>query len=509
MTLPQLFDLSFIGRRDRPALDWQGRTYTFGDLDVRSARLARVLAARGLEPGDRLAVYLPNQVALVDLYLACARSGFIFVPVNILYRGRELRHIVADCEPRALVAASAPDAAVPVWSVEELAAEAAAAAGPDGPGANGPRGTGDRATAAGPAGHGLHEDTPAVLVYTSGTTGAAKGAILTHGNLVANASNLVTAWQIGASDRLLLALPLFHVHGLGNGLHTWLASGCRLRLLPRFDRETIAGELLAFETTLFFGVPAMYARLLEVDEPQARAIGRRMRLFVSGSAPLPPAVFAAFRARFGHDILERYGMSETLMTLSNPCAGERRPGTVGFPLPGVSVRLVDAGGKPAGPGETGELWVRSPTVCAGYWRNPAATREAFVEGWFRTGDLAARSEDGYYTLKGRLSDLVISGGFNVYPREVEECLEEHPDVAEAAVVGRPDAIRGEVPVAFVVPRSGRALDPAALEAHCRARIASFKVPRAFTCVEALPRNALGKVQKHLLTPSREAPPDPA
>jgi malonyl-CoA/methylmalonyl-CoA synthetase len=504
MTLPQLFALSFIGRRDRPALDWQGRTYTFGDLDVRSARLARVLAARGLAPGDRLAAYLPNQVALVDLYLACARSGFIFVPVNILYRGRELRHIVADCEPRALVAASPPDVAVPVWSADELAAEAASA-----PEHGGPDGIGGGEAAAGPTGASLHEDTPAVLVYTSGTTGAAKGAILTHGNLVANASALVTAWQIDASDRLLLALPLFHVHGLGNGLHTWLASGCRLRLLPRFDRETIAGELVAFETTLFFGVPAMYARLLEVDEPMARAIGRRMRLFVSGSAPLPPPVFEAFRSRFGHDILERYGMSETLMTLSNPYAGERRPGTVGFPLPGVSVRLVDASGNPPAPGETGELWVRSPSVCAGYWRNPAATREAFVDGWFRTGDLAARSADGYYTLKGRLSDLVISGGFNIYPREVEACLEEHPDVAEAAVVGRPDAVRGEVPVAFVVPRPGRALDPAALEAHCRARIASFKVPRAFTCIEALPRNALGKVQKHLLPSSREAPPDPA
>jgi malonyl-CoA/methylmalonyl-CoA synthetase len=493
MTLPHLFDLSFVGRRDRPALDWQGRSYTFGDLDVRSARLARVLAARGLEPGDRLAVYLPNQVALVDLYLACARAGFIFVPVNILYRGRELRHIVADCQPRALVAAAAPpDVAVPVWPVDELEAEAAARRGHAGP----PGHAGE--SAAGPAAAPLHEDTPAVLVYTSGTTGAAKGAILTHGNLVANAAGLVTAWQISAADRLLLALPLFHVHGLGNGLHTWLATGCRLRLLERFDRETIAGELLAFETTLFFGVPAMYARLLEVDEERAREIGRRMRLFVSGSAALPPQVFEAFRARFGHDILERYGMSETLMTLGNPCAGERRPGTVGVPLPGVSVRLVDARGNPVGPGETGELWVRSPAVCAGYWRNPAATREAFVDGWFRTGDLAARSADGYYTLKGRLSDLIISGGFNIYPREVEECLEEHPDVAEAAVVGRPDAVRGEVPVAFIVSRPGCAPDPAALEAHCRARIASFKVPRAFTRVEALPRNALGKIQKHLL-----------
>jgi malonyl-CoA/methylmalonyl-CoA synthetase len=221
-----------------------------------------------------------------------------------------------------------------------------------------------------------------------------------------------------------------------------------------------------------------------------------MRLFVSGSAPLSAVVFEAFRERFGHAILERYGMSETLMNLSNPCQGERRPGSVGFPLPGVSTRIVDADGRDVEPGETGELLVRGPNVFAGYWRNPAATAAAFVDGWFRTGDLAARSDDGYYTLKGRRTDLIISGGYNIYPREIEEVLLELPGIREAAVVGAPDQRRGEVPVAYLVSEID--LDAAALDQACRRALASFKVPRGFVRVDVLPRTALGKVQKHLL-----------
>jgi malonyl-CoA/methylmalonyl-CoA synthetase len=343
-------------------------------------------------------------------------------------------------------------------------------------------------------------DTPAALVYTSGTTGRSKGAVLTHGNLVANAVNLVACWQITAADRLLLALPLFHVHGLGNGVCCWLASGCRTRLLPRFDHRTAVAEMLDFAPTVFFGVPTMYARLVETAEADARRIGAAARLFVSGSAPLDPQLLREFETRFGHVILERYGMTETLMTLGNPYAGERRAGTVGVPFPGVATRILDETGAPVAAGETGELWVRSSTVCAGYWRNEAATREAFAaDGWFRTGDLASRADDGYVTLHGRCSDLIIAGGFNVYPREVEECLLEHPQVAEAAVVGVPDRLRGELPVAYVVPRDPVAgVHATALDAHCRERLASFKVPRAFRAIEALPRNALGKVQKHLL-----------
>ena len=307
--------------------------------------------------------------------------------------------------------------------------------------------------------------------------------MLTHNNFAANAVNLLAAWQITDRDRFLLPLPLFHIHALGNGLHCWLLSGCRMRLLERFDHRTATRELLDFRPTLFFGVPTVYVRLLDTPVDAAREIGGAMRLFVSGSAPLPPQLFEQFRALFGHTILERYGMTETFMTIGNPYVGERRPGTVGFPLPGVSARIVD-----------GELFVKGPTVFAGYWGKPEATAAAFVDGWFRTGDLAERSDDGYVTLRGRKSDLIISGGFNIYPREIEEFLLEQPEVDEAAVVGVPDAVRGELPVAFIVGD----VDADELARRCREQLASFKVPRRFVRVEALPRTPLGKVQKHLL-----------
>jgi malonyl-CoA/methylmalonyl-CoA synthetase len=335
-------------------------------------------------------------------------------------------------------------------------------------------------------------------VYTSGTTGQPKGAVLTRNNLAANAENLVTCWKISQNDRLLLALPLFHVHGLANGLHCWLSSGCRLRLETRFDHTAAAGWFLEFQPTVFFGVPTMYSRMVEWPAAVTREIGRRARLFVSGSAPLPPALLDAFEQRFGHRILERYGMTETLMTLGNPLEGERRAGTVGLPFPDVSIRIVNAEGHGVRAGEIGELQVKGPTVFKGYWRREEATRQAFVDGWFRTGDLAEQAADEYVTLRGRASDLIISGGFNIYPREIEEFLLEQPEISEAAVVGIPDERRGEVPVAFLVLTAGAAVSEGELEARCRTHLASFKVPCRFSTVGSLPRNALGKVQKHLL-----------
>jgi malonyl-CoA/methylmalonyl-CoA synthetase len=269
-----------------------------------------------------------------------------------------------------------------------------------------------------------------------------------------------------------------------------------MRLLERFDHRTAAAEFLDFQPTLFFGVPTVYVRLLGFDADTARRIGGAARLFVSGSAPLPAEVLRDFESLFGHRILERYGMSETLMNMSNPYAGERRAGTVGLPLPGVSVRLLNSAGEPVEEGETGAVYLRGPNVFAGYWRREDATRDAFADGWFRTGDLATRSTDGYYTLCGRQSDLIISGGFNIYPREIEEFLQEQAEISEAAVKGVPDRARGEVPVAYVVAMAG--FDSAAMEERCRASLASFKIPRQFVVVDSLPRNALGKVQKHLL-----------
>jgi malonyl-CoA/methylmalonyl-CoA synthetase len=490
--LLDLFRASLVGRASTPGLDvgpagGPTRTLTFGEVDALSGRVARVLAGRGLGPGDRLAVQLPNGAEIVLLFLACLKSGVVFVPVNVLYRAREVGHIVGDAEPKAVVTtadrAGLVPAGMPTWGVDELTGEPA---DPSAPGRTGVAATGPR-----PAGVSTRDDQPAAIVYTSGTTGRAKGAVLTHGNLAANARTLVETWRITEADRYLAVLPLFHVHGLGNGLGSWLASGCRMRLVERFEHGKAAALFEEFRPTLFFGVPAIYVRLLDLREEAARRIGGRMRLFVSGSAPLPPAVFEAFRARFGHAILERYGMTETLMTISNPCDGERRPGTVGRPLPGVEVRIVGPDGGDAADGETGELLVRGPAVFPGYWRRPDATAAAFVDGWFRTGDVGDRSPDGYVTLRGRASDLVITSGFNVYPREIEDVLLEQPGVREAAVVGAPDERRGERPVAFF---SGDA-DAGALEAACRRELASFKVPAAFVRVDALPRNAMGKVQK--------------
>ncbi len=468
MNLRNWFDTAFGLRAHEPALEWQRATYTFGDIDVRSNRMARALQARGLTRGDRLGVYLSNSLDFIDLYLASIKVGLIFVPVNILYRERELSHILSDAEPKLFVTER---------ELPALRAEAAAQA------ADLPETT-------------LDGDAPAALVYTSGTTGVSKGAILTHNNFAVNAANLIQAWRITSADRFLLALPLFHVHALGNGLHCWLFSGCLMRLLERFEHEKAAAEFLDFRPTLFFGVPTIYVRLLETPPEVAREIGRSMRLFVSGSAPLPAQVLEEFRERFGHIILERYGMTETIMNISNPYDGERRPGSVGFPLPGIQVRIVDAEGRDVPDGETGELHLKGPNIFSGYWRRDDATRAAFVDGWFKTGDLGQRSADGYYTLSGRRSDLIIAGGFNIYPREIEEFLMEQPEVAEAAVVGEPDHVRGEVPVAYVVPRGEFSAE--VLEARCREKLASFKCPRRFVAVDKLPRNALGKVQKHLL-----------
>jgi malonyl-CoA/methylmalonyl-CoA synthetase len=486
MLLGDLFDLSLRGRADAVGLVHEGADHelqelTFGELRERADRLATSLRHRGLVPGDRVAVYLANRVEFVDLFLACVRAGLVLVPINVLYREREIAHIVADCEPRLVVTTAANGglfpAGVEVVDVDELSAEAEQSI----------------VTAHRPP---IDGDAPAAIVYTSGTTGRSKGAVLTHNNLAANATALVTCWRITSDDRYLAALPLFHVHGLGNGVCSWLVSGCRMRLVERFEAARALEWFRDFTPTLFFGVPTIYVRLLEVPPDEARDIGRRMRLFVSGSAPLPAHVLESFRDQFGHTILERYGMTETLMLTSNLYQGDRRPGTVGYPLPGVSMSIRDSSGTPLPAGEVGQVWVKGPTVFSGYWRNPEATVAAFHDGWFATGDLGEFDDDGCLTLRGRATELIISGGFNIYPREIEELLLEQDGVREAAVIGAPDERRGEVPVAYVVTDAG--VDVDRLRERCVQSLASFKAPRAIVRVDTLPRNAMGKLQKHLL-----------
>jgi len=491
MHLTALFDQSLLGRSNRSAVEYLDggalHSLTFGQVEARANQMARELTERGLTRGDRLCVHLANGMPFIDLFLACVRLGVVIVPINILYKERELRHIVMDSEPRAMVTHAKSDAlypeGVPRWPVEQLCDSAAR------------RSTERHLTP-------VEGDAPAAIIYTSGTTGTAKGAVLSHGNFVANGRNVTTAWQITDADRYLAVLPLFHVHGLGNGLHAWLISGCRMLLAERFDQKTAGVMFREFKPTLFFGVPTIYVRLLDpavISDADASSIGAAARLFVSGSAPLPAHVLEAFQTRFGHTILERYGMSESLMILSNPYDGERRAGTVGHPLPDVTVRLTDEANAPVADGDVGEVQVKSPALFSGYWHRADATRSAFTpDGWFHTGDLGVRAADGYYALRGRRGDLIISGGFNIYPREIEELLLEDTRVREAVVVGVADHARGEVPVAYIV--ADASLDNAELTARCAAQLASFKTPRAFVRVDALPRTALGKVQKHLLPP---------
>jgi malonyl-CoA/methylmalonyl-CoA synthetase len=488
MLLGDLFDLSLKDRADAIGLIADGPNgepieLTFGAISERATRIGQALSRRGLVPGDRVVAHLANSVEFLALFIASVKCGFVFVPVNILYREREIAHILDDADPTIVVTSTAGLALMPgreiVVDIGDLTREASALEG----GITRPA---------------IDGDAPVAIVYTSGTTGRSKGAVLSHNNFLANTAALVACWRITSTDRYLAALPLFHVHGLGNGVCSWLASGCCMRLVERFDAARVAGWFSEFRPTLFFGVPTMYVRLLELPPATARAIGDRMRLFVSGSAPLPANVVEAFRERFGHTILERYGMSETLMLTSNLLAGERRAGTVGYPLPGVSIAIRDTSGADVTAGTVGNVWVKGPTVFSGYWRNAAATDAAFRDGWFATGDVGQLDEQGCLTLRGRSTELIISGGFNIYPREIEEVLLELEGVREAAVVGAPDERRGEVPVAYVVTDAGVDLD--GLRDRCARSLASFKAPRAVVRVESLPRNALGKLQKHLLPP---------
>jgi malonyl-CoA/methylmalonyl-CoA synthetase len=478
----------------------EARTLSYADLHREAAHLAAGLQRWGLRKGDRVAFLAGNSPDFVIAYLAVIRLGAIVVSINPRYRRLELAHILADCAPRLLLTERA---LLPV--LDELGDAAASLEATLFVGELAP--WMDAEFAASPAV--VQGDDIALILYTSGTTGRSKGAMLSHNAVMATVTALLAAWAWQAEDRLLLVLPLFHTHGLVVGLHCALACGATVLLRPHFEAGETLSELLRGEASLFFAVPTLYVRLVEElrrRDGRERNVLASMRLFCSGSAPLAPETFAAFRELTGHTILERYGMTETGMNLSNPYAGERVAGSVGTPLPGVSMRIVRVGeGAPVDvlPGEQGELLVRGANLFSGYWNAPEKSAEAFSvdsEGrrWFHTGDLAQQdTATGRVTLLGRRHDLIISGGFNIYPREIEELLLGYPGIRDAAVAGVPHAEWGQVPVAWVV--CDGPLDVESLLAWCRTQMASFKAPREVQVVDSLPRNAMGKVQKNLLT----------
>jgi len=476
-SLPAAWGSRFAAEPERPVVHDGDRWHTAGDLDRRSRAAASRFARAGLGPGDRVVMSAATSYDLVVAHVAALRLGLVVVPVNGAYRAREIGAIVADCEPAAAVVDSEARGA----TVQELASGPVLVVDPavstlaDGPEPD--------LDACGP-------DDLALLCYTSGTTGSPKGAMLTHGNTLASCEALRLAWRWDEHDRLVLALPLFHVHGLGVGLHGTLLCGGSAVLLPRFDADAVFDAARAHDATLFFGVPTMYARL--AASPRAAELAG-LRLCVSGSAPLPASLHEELAVRAGVRVLERYGMTETIMNVSNPYDGERRPGTVGFPLPGVDLRLD----RSEDGDDAGEILLRGPNVFPGYWRREDATHAAFTDGWFRSGDIGELDADGYLSIVGRAKELIISGGFNVYPREVEDVLLAHPAVGEVAVVGEPSDEWGELVVAVVVP-AGEPPSEEALLAHAARDLAPYKRPRRVRFVDALPRNALGKVLRHEL-----------
>ena len=451
----------------------QGEQWTYADLRGRVAVATGHLQSAGVAPGDRVLCQIDKSPAGLVLYLATVAAGGVFVPLNTAYTGAEIDYFLEDADPALLILERGATAAGAVADARGIAVafpDALTAPGPEA--APVPRGPDDLAA----------------ILYTSGTTGRSKGAMLTHANLVSNARALAGCWHYTAQDRLLHALPVFHTHGLFVATNVTLMAGASMIFLPAFSLEAVAEHLP--RCTTMMGVPTFYTRMLSDDRFTRQALAH-MRLIISGSAPLLPESHRAFEARTGHAILERYGMTETNMISSNPYEGDRRAGTVGHPLPGTSVRIADPDAK-----GIGGIEVKGPNVTPGYWRNTDKTAESFTgDGWFITGDLGQIDGDGYLSIVGRQKDLVISGGFNIYPKEVEVQIDALPGVSESAVFGVPHPDLGEAVAAAVVPERPGSCDEAAIVAALSDRLARFKIPRRILILPELPRNAMGKVQK--------------
>jgi malonyl-CoA/methylmalonyl-CoA synthetase len=476
-----------------------GLFYSWRDLDRATAMMANLLESLDLPAGSRIAVQVEKSVEAMVLYLATLRAGFVFLPLNTAYQSAEIDYFIGNAEPAVVVCTSNKFG----W-VSKIAFKVGTSyvftLNDDRSGSLLERSahcSDQHAIAVKQA------DDLAAILYTSGTTGRSKGAMLTHGNMLSNAQVLKDYWGWRSEDEggdvLIHALPIFHVHGLFVAIHGALISASKMIWLAKFDPILVIQKMP--EATVFMGVPTLYVRLLAEPALNQEA-ARHMRLFISGSAPLLIETFHAWQVRTGHTILERYGMSETVMLTSNPylkTQGERRGGTVGFPLPGVSLRVQDDAAQPVEVGSIGNIQVKGPNVFKGYWRMPEKTAEEFTsDGYFKTGDVGKIDALSYVTIVGRSKDLIISGGYNVYPAEIEGYINELPGVAESAVIGIPHADFGEVGVAVVVAKEGVLLDPAQIIGKLKSTLANFKVPKQCFVVDALPRNSMGKVQKNVL-----------
>jgi malonyl-CoA/methylmalonyl-CoA synthetase len=469
-----------------------GLCFTYRELEEQSARMANVLTSLGIAPGDRVAAQVEKSPHALFLYLACLRAGGIYLPLNPAYTQEELEYFLDDATPGILVCQpERKQTSLPLCRARGLTH--LMTLGCHGEGSLLERIQGMPGTfATSPT----SENDVAAILYSSGTTGKPKGAMLTHRNLSSNAEALTQLWEFSSHDVLLHALPIFHVHGLFVALHCALLSGARMLFLPRFEAAQVSSLLP--RATVMMGVPTYYSRLLAHSQ-FGREACRGMRVFISGSAPLLPETFAEFEQRTGHRIVERYGLTETVINTSNPLNGARVPGTVGLPLHGVEVRIAREEGTPLPCGETGEIQVRGPNVFAGYWSGPDLSRDCFTsDGFFRTGDLGKVDDRGHVTIVGRSKDLIISGGLNVFPKEIEDCINQLDGVQESAVVGMPHADFGEAALAIIVARPGASVDLDAVNGHLRTSLARFKLPKLLVMADELPRNSMGKVQKNLL-----------
>ncbi|NIY76027.1 malonyl-CoA synthase [Thalassospira sp. HF15] len=470
-------------------IERDGTERSFAWLLDQTGRYAAVLAAHGVVKGDRVAAQVDKSSDVIALYLACLQLGAIHLPLNTAYTGDEIAYFLGDAAPRAFVCRPAHmDAANKLGAQNGVAAVLSL-------GTNGDGSLNDEASDVKPLIDivDANKDDVAAILYTSGTTGRSKGAMLTHNNLGSNAKTLHQAWGFKPGDTLLHALPLFHTHGLFVAINIMLMNGGKVILLPKFDADDVIERLP--QSTVLMGVPTFYTRLLAHPKFE-RDVTANMRLFVSGSAPLLAETHDAFFERTGHKILERYGMTETCMNTSNPLDGERRPGAVGPTLPGIEARVCDKDGNVLGAGEIGVLEVRGPNVFKGYWQMPEKTASEFrSDGFFITGDLATIGEDGYVTIVGRDKDLIISGGFNVYPKEVEEVIAEYDEVDEVAIFGLPHPDFGEAVAGVIVAANGDQPDTDVLIKRTQDKLAKFKVPKRIWVIKELPRNTMGKIQK--------------